>query len=110
MFYILNLDHHGYYKGVYHQFEKKEEAKSYLNTKKCSIRIGCICYDIISNDKKLLSNIIFESLAKDVYFDESSGYNAEDDSVFHKDMNKLLNFVEKYKDIISDDIFEGIYY
>jgi mRNA deadenylase 3'-5' endonuclease subunit Ccr4 len=104
MFYVLNLDHHGYYQGVYNKFETKQEAKSYLDTKKDTIRVGCIGYRV--SNKSLLCNIIFESSATDVEFNEYSGYDASDDSVFHADMDNILHFVETYKDIISDNIFE----
>ena len=105
MFYVLNLDHHGDYQGVYYKFDTKEGAKSYLEKKSDTIRIGLIGYSTFSS-KKLLSNIIFESSAGDVVFNRNSGYDAEHHSVFHTDMNNALIFVSKYKEIICDDIFD----
>lgn len=113
MFYILNLDHHGDYQGVYHRFDTKEQARAFLETKPDTIRIGSIGYNNNTlTGKKLLCNIIFHS-SDDVSYDKGIGYyveNEEDDEddapLFEKDMNKMLNFVRTYKDIIADNIFE----
>ena len=70
-----------------------------------TIRIALIGYSLYT-DKKLLSNIIFESSAGDVIFSELHGYTGEEPSLFYKDMNKILKFVSKYKHIIADDIFD----
>jgi len=100
MFYILNLDHNGRYQGVYEKFDTMEQAKSYLDSKPDTVRMGTIGYR-----EKYLSNIIFESLATDVEYKEMYGYEAEDDdSLFYIDMNKMLKFVSRYKHILSDDI------
>ena len=107
MFYIINLDHHGDYQGVYHRFDKKEQALSFLETKPDTIRVGSIGYNNNTlTGKKLLCNIIFQS-SDDVSYDKEIGYYDEDNEpLFEKDMNKMLNFVRKYKHIIADNILE----
>ena len=102
-YYILNLDHHGYYQGIYNKFDTKQEAKSYLDTKKDTIRVGLIGYSTFFN-KKFLCNIIFKSNSTDVSYNELSGYDAKFDNIFNTDMNNILDFVERYKDILADDI------
>jgi hypothetical protein len=108
MYYILNLDHDGYDQGVYNAFNTKEEAKAHLDNQEHTIRVGRIVYYTFLDKKvlsKVLSNIIFKSSATDVVCHKTGGYDAEEESVFHKDIQTILNFVRKYKDIISDDLF-----
>jgi hypothetical protein len=113
MFYILNLDHHGDYQGVYHRFDTKDEARAFLEKKPDTIRVGMIGYNINSiTGKKLLCNIIFQS-SEEVSYDKGIGYYVENEGdeddeepEFEKDMNKMLNFIRKYKHIIADNIFE----
>ena len=105
MYYILNLDHDGHHQGVYNAFKTKGEAKTYLDNQENTIRVGRIAYYTFLDKRvlsKVLSNIIFKSSAKDVVCDKTGGYDAEEDSVFHKDIHTILNFVRKY---ISDDLF-----
>ena len=90
---------------MYHRFDTKEQAKTFLETKPDTIRVGLIGYNTLTR-KKLLCNIIFQSF-NEVSYDKEIGYYVEDEETeFEKDMNKMLNFVIKYKDIITDDIFE----
>lgn len=103
-FYIMNLDHHGDYQGIYHKFDTEKQSKSYLDTKTDTIRMGRIGYSTFSG-RPLLSAIIFQSTETHVTCNGSE-YDVEEGSVFDKDITKTLQFVAKYKNIISDSIYD----